>query len=173
MFIKNWHDTCINAIFQRQIDLKQSQHDTGWSRCSWTPSATSSSSTMGIKASTSYVHQKFTWHMLISYNSKTNRFKVVPGGSRWSRTPSATSSSSVMAYTTSTSYVNQNLTSYMFIYYYCKTNRFEEVPGWSRNSDILSDIVNINHDEYNKYQFCSSNFQMTHIYILFFKNKSF
>ena len=29
MFIKNWHDTCLYAIFQRQIVLKQSQRDAG------------------------------------------------------------------------------------------------------------------------------------------------
>ena len=27
MFIKNLHDTCLYAIFQRQIDLKRSQRD--------------------------------------------------------------------------------------------------------------------------------------------------
>ena len=30
ILIKNWHDTCLYAIFQRQIDLKQSQRDIGW-----------------------------------------------------------------------------------------------------------------------------------------------
>ena len=63
MFIKNWHDTCLNAIFQRQIDLKQSQRYTGWSRCSWTPSATSTSSTKESTASTSYDHKNLTLHM--------------------------------------------------------------------------------------------------------------
>ena len=37
-------------------------------------------------------HQKLTWQLLISYNSWTNWFKLVPGGSRCSQTPSATSS---------------------------------------------------------------------------------
>ena len=32
MLIKNWHDTFLYSIFQRQIDLQQSQRDTGWSR---------------------------------------------------------------------------------------------------------------------------------------------
>ena len=61
---------------------------------------------MGSRANTSFVHQKLTWHMLISYYSKTNRFKVVPGGSRCSWIPSATSSSSTMASTASSSYVH-------------------------------------------------------------------
>ena len=30
ILIKNWHDTCLYAIFQRQIDLKQSQSYTGY-----------------------------------------------------------------------------------------------------------------------------------------------
>ena len=96
MFIKKWHDTCLYAVFQRQIDLKQSQRDTGWSRGSRTPSATSTSSTKASTASTSYVHQKLTWHMFICYFSKTNRFKTVQA---WYRVikrlsdPSATSSS--------------------------------------------------------------------------------
>ena len=77
MIIKIWHVTCLYAIFQRQIDLKRSQPDTGWSRCSRTPSATSTSSTMVSSASTTYVHQKLTWHMFICYFSKTNRFKRV------------------------------------------------------------------------------------------------
>ena len=82
MFIKNWHDTCLYAIFQRQVDLKQSQRDTGWSRGSRTPSATSTSSTKASTASTSYVHQKLAWHMFICYFSKTNRFKTVPAWCR-------------------------------------------------------------------------------------------
>ena len=77
MNIKIWHGTCLYTIFQRQIDLKQSQRDIGWSRCSWTPSATSSRSTMGSSASTTYVYQKLTWHMFKCYFSKTNRFKTV------------------------------------------------------------------------------------------------
>ena len=67
MFIKNWHDICLYAIFQRQIDLKESQRDTVWSRCSRIPSATSTSSTMGSSASPSYEHQNLTWHMFIYY----------------------------------------------------------------------------------------------------------
>ena len=77
MFIKNWHDTCLYAIFQRQIDLKQPQHDTGWSRCSWTPSATSTSSTKASTASSSYDHLNLTRHMFIYYFSRTNWFKTV------------------------------------------------------------------------------------------------
>ena len=95
MFIKNWHHKCLYAIFQRKIDLKQSQCDTGWSRGSRTPSVTSSSSTMGSTASTSHVHQNLTRHMLISYYSKTNRFKVVPRGSRWSQAPTSSRSTMV------------------------------------------------------------------------------
>ena len=78
MIIKIWHGTCLYTIFQRQIDLKQSQRDTGWSRGSRTLSATSTSSTIVSAASTSYVHQKLTWHMFIRYFSKTNRLKTVP-----------------------------------------------------------------------------------------------
>ena len=48
-----------------------------WSWCSWTPSATSTSSTMASTASATYVH-KLTWHMFICYFSKTNWFKTVP-----------------------------------------------------------------------------------------------
>ena len=96
MFIRNCHDTCLYAILQRQIDLKQSERYTGWSRCSQTPSATSSSSTMGSSASktctstatsssstirstaiTRYVHQKLIWLMFIHYPSMKNRFETV------------------------------------------------------------------------------------------------
>ena len=35
------------------------------------------SSFIGSTASTSYVHQKLTWHIFISYHSKTNQFETV------------------------------------------------------------------------------------------------
>ena len=131
--------TCLYAFFRRQINIKRSQCDKGWSRCSWTPSATSSSRlTMGSIESTSYVHQKLTWHMLISYNSKTNRFNGVRGGSRCSRTPSAISTSSTMASRASTSHVHQKFTWHMFIYYFSMKNRFKTVPVWDRVIKLLS-----------------------------------
>ena len=46
MFTNIWHGTCSYTVFQRQIDLKWSQHPIGCWRCSQTPSATSSSSTI-------------------------------------------------------------------------------------------------------------------------------
>ena len=151
MFIQNLHDNCLYAIFQRQID-KMVQASTGWSRCSWTPSAISSNSTLGSTASTSYVQQKLTLHMLISFNSKTNPFKVDPRGikmllytpsnlvklnhseyskyqwSRCSRKPSSTSSSSTMGSSVSTTFVHQKLIWRMLIYYFSKINRFKMVP---------------------------------------------
>ena len=70
MFIKYWHDACLYAIFQRQIDLKLSQCDTGWSIGSRTPSATLSSSTMGSSASTTWVHQKLIRLMFLFFKDK-------------------------------------------------------------------------------------------------------
>ena len=57
LFIKNWHGSCLQTIW--------SQGDPDWSRYSWTPSATSTSSIMGGTASTSYVNQKLTRHIFI------------------------------------------------------------------------------------------------------------
>ena len=106
--------------------------------------------TMGSTASTSYVCQKLTWHILISYDLNINRFKVVPGGSRCSRTPSTTSSSSTMASIASTSNVHQYLTWHMVIYYFSKTNRFKMVPASFRVikmlSDTFSEFLKLNHD---------------------------
>ena len=97
MFMKKWHGACLYTIFQRQIDFKKSQRDTGWSWCSLTPSATSTSSTKASTASTSYVHQNLKRYLFIYYFLKNKRFKTVPAWwSRCSRTPSATSSSSTM-----------------------------------------------------------------------------
>ena len=94
MFIKIWHDTCLYTIFQRQIDLKRSQPDTGWSRCSRTPSATLTSSTLTSTASTIYVHQKIDRHIFIYYFSNRSRFKMVPAwyrvNKKLSDTPSDT-----------------------------------------------------------------------------------
>ena len=118
--------TCFYAIFQRQIDLKRSYCDTGYQMLLDT-SATSSRSTTGSTASTSYVHQKLIWLMLTSYDSKTYRFKVVPGESRCSWTPSVTSTSSTMVSTASTSYVHQKLISHMFIHYH---NWYFLYPPW-------------------------------------------
>ena len=39
-------------------------------------------------------------------------------------------------------------------------------------SDTLSDLNKLNHGEYSKYQLCSSKTDMTHVYMLFFKDKS-
>ena len=64
-------------ISLRQFDLKRSQHNTGWWRCSRTPSATSSRSTMGSSASTTYDHQKLIWRMFIFYFTKINRIKTI------------------------------------------------------------------------------------------------
>ena len=102
MFIKNWNDTCLYAVIQRQIDLIQSQRDTGWSRGSWTPSATSSSSTMRSSASTTWVHKKLIWRMFIYHLSQVNQEAL--------GTPSATSSSSTMASTQSTMIASRSTT---------------------------------------------------------------
>ena len=62
----------------------------------------------------------------------------------------------------------------MFIYYFSKINRFK----WSQGevimvlSDTLSDLDKLNQGEYSKYQLCSSKMDMTHVYMLFFKDKS-
>ena len=98
MIIKIWHGTCLFAIFQRQIDLKRSQPDTGWSRWSRTPSATPTRSTMTCTASTSNFNPKIDMvHVHILFSMK-NRFKLIPG---WSLSgpliPSANSASSTMA----------------------------------------------------------------------------
>ena len=137
MFIKNWHDIGSYVCYFSKTSRFNGPSMIQGSRCSWKPSATSSSSTMGSKASTSYCHQKLTWHMLISFNSKTNAFKVDPGGSRCSQTPSATSSISTMASTASISYVHQNLTEHLFIYYFSRQIDLkwsQRNTGWSRCS---------------------------------------
>ena len=38
--------------------------------------------------------------------------------------------------------------------------------------DTLSDLDKLNQGEYSKYQLCSSKFDMTDVYMLFFKDKS-
>ena len=118
---------CLYAIFQRQIDLKRSQCDTVWSRGSWTPSVTSTSSTIASRESTSYVHRKVTGHMFIMF----------------------------MVSTASTSYFHQKLTWHLFICYFSKTNRFKSVPAWYRLikslSDTLSDLDKLNYGEYSNY----------------------
>ena len=144
-----------------------------WSEGSRTPSATSTSSTTGSTASTIYIYKKPTWCMFIYYFSKINRFKMVPRWSLCSRTPLATSTNPTMGSTASTSYVHQKLTWHMFICYFSKTNRFKTVPARygviKRLSDTLSDLDKLNQGEYSKYHLCSSKIDMTHVYILFFK----
>ena len=102
---------------------------------------------------------------------------MVPGGSRCSRTPSASSSSSTLASKERTSYVNQNLTLGKFICYISKTNWFKTVPAWYREikllSEFLSDLVQLNHCEINKYQLCSSKIGVAHVYKLFSKKNWF
>ena len=39
-------------------------------------------------------------------------------------------------------------------------------------SDTLSDLVKLNYGEYSKYQLCSSKIDMTHVCMVFFKDKS-
>ena len=39
-------------------------------------------------------------------------------------------------------------------------------------SDTHSDLDKLNQGEYSKYQLCSSKIDMTHVYMLFFKDKS-
>ena len=155
MFIKIWYGTCLYTIFQRQFHLKQSQHDTGWSRCSRTTSATSPRSTIWSSASTFYVHQKLILRMFIFYFTMINRIEMVPRWSCCSLTPWATSRSSTMASIASNSYVNQNLTWHMFIRYFSKANRFKTVPEWywlmKMLLDAHSDLVKVNLGEYSMY----------------------
>ena len=39
-------------------------------------------------------------------------------------------------------------------------------------SDNLSDLDKLNQGEYSEYQLCSSKIDMTHVYVLLFKDKS-
>ena len=113
------------------------------------------------------------WNMFHERFLKRKRSGWVPRWSEGSRTPSATSTSSTMGSTASTSYVHQKLTWHMFICCFSKTNRFKTVPAWyrviKRLSDTLSDLNKLNQGEYSKYQLCSSKIDMTHVYMLFFK----
>ena len=84
------HDYIL-PIFQRQIDLKRSQFDTGWSRGSLTPSATLSSSTMGVQQ---VAHDYILPIFQRQIDLKRSQFDT--GWSRGSLTPSATLSSSTM-----------------------------------------------------------------------------
>ena len=74
------------------------------------------------------------------------------------------------------SYVHQKLTWHMFIWYFSKINRFKTVPAWNkvikRLSDTLSILEKLNQGKYSKYQLCSSKIDMTHVYMLIFKDKS-
>ena len=74
MSIKSWYCACSYTIL-KIIRFKTVPR---WLWCSWTPSATSSSSIMASTASTSYVHQKLTWHIFIHYFSKTKWFQTAP-----------------------------------------------------------------------------------------------
>ena len=174
IYIHQKHGACSHTIFQRQIDLNWSQRDKGWSWCYRTPSATSTSSIMASTESTSYVQQKLTWHMFIYYFSKINRFKIISRWSRCSRTPSATSTSSSW-------HVLQVCSSkydmaHVLIYYFSKTKRFKLIQAWYMVIkiflDTFSDLDKLNHRKFRKYQLCTSNIDMTHVYILFFKDKS-
>ena len=64
----------------------------------------------------------------------------------------------------------------MFICYLSKTNRFKTVPAWYRVikmlSDMLSELVKLNHGEFSKYHLCPPKIDMAHVYLLFFKVKS-
>ena len=159
MFI-NWHGTCIFAIFHRQIDLKRSQRDTGWSRGSWTPSATLTSSTMVSAASTSYVHQKLTWHMFKCYYSKTNRFKTVPAWYRVIKRLTDTLSDLVKLN-------HGELSKYLWCpskidmaHIYKLFFKDKSIQNGSKVIleilDTLSDLDKLNYTEYSKYQLCSS-----------------
>ena len=114
--------------------------------------------------------------MFINCFSKINRFKMVPRWSVCSWTPLATSTNPTMGSTASTSYVHQKLTWHMFICCFSKTNRFKTVPAWyrviKRLLDTLSDLDKLDQGEYSKYQLCSSKINMTHVCMLFFKEKS-
>ena len=48
----------------------------------------------------------------------------------------------------------------------------KSIKGIKMLSDTLSDLVKINHGEYSKYQLCFSKIDVTHIYMLFFKDIS-
>ena len=134
-------------VFWKENDLVP-----GGSRWSRTPSATSSSSTMGSLASNTYVHSILIWRMFIYFFSKINLFKMVPTWSWCPRTPSATSTSSTLESTASTSYVHQKLAwrmMVMVLYYFSKTNQFKMVPASYRLikmlSDTSSDLIKLNH----------------------------
>ena len=89
MFIKNWHDTRLYAIFERQIDLKPSQRDTGWSikmLLDTLSDLVNFNHAWGVQQVPA-MFTKLTCHKLISFSSKTNPFKVDPGGSKYSCHP--------------------------------------------------------------------------------------
>ena len=89
MFMKIWHITCLYTIIERQINLMWFQGD---------QEALSDSFRDIIKLNhgefSKYQLTNFTWHIFISYFSKINQFKMVPGWSRCPGAPSAPSSRS-------------------------------------------------------------------------------
>ena len=53
-----------------------------------------------------------------------------------------------------------------------KENDLDESQGDLGLSDTLSDLNKLNQGEFSKYQLSSSKIDMTHVYMLFFKEKS-
>ena len=107
-----------------------------WSEGSRTPSATSTSLTMGSRASTIYIHKnEHSKHVSWKRFLKRKRSGWVPRWSEGSRTPSATSPSSTMGRTASTIYIHKNEHSkHVSWKRFSKRKRSEWVPRWSDRS---------------------------------------
>ena len=78
IFIKNWHGACLYMYYFSKVN--RSQCDTGWQRCSPTPSATSTSSSSST-ASASYVH-KMAHVFIIIFKEKSLKQRHTEGGGR-------------------------------------------------------------------------------------------
>ena len=97
-----------NMFHDRFLQRKRSGWVPRWSKGSRTPSATSTSFTMGSTASTIYIHKNEHLKHVHELFSKRKLCWWVPKWSEGSRTPSATSTSSTMESTASTIYIHKN-----------------------------------------------------------------
>ena len=97
-----------NMFHERFLKRKRSGWLPRWSEGSRTPSATSTSLTMGSTASTNYILKNEHLKLFHERFSQRKRSGWVPRWSKGSRTPSATLTSSTMGSTASTIYIHKN-----------------------------------------------------------------
>ena len=97
-----------NMFHERFSKTKRPGWVPRWSEGSRTPSATSTSSTIGSTASTIYIDENEHLKNVSWTIFEKKRSGWVPGWSEGSRTPSATSTSSTMGSTASTIYIHKN-----------------------------------------------------------------